>query len=207
MKAMAQLIPKVAGRLFTTYIKWVYATARHSLDLGGASLDDCIIVFWHGDSFTMNLLSSMAPKYTTSSIWAAVTEDRRGEYIQRVLEGSGVHALRLPDGTGMKDHLNAMAALASSKDTSLCIALDGPLGPLHQPKKLAFWLSRYSGKPVVGVRAEYSRKLTLHRRWDKYSIPLPYTSISFSCHSFGVADSGFIRNFKDNAGCIREFMC
>ena len=69
---------------------------------------------------------------------------------------------------------------------SIAVALDGPLGPRHEPKKLAFYLSEHAQEDFVGISLSYSSCIRLRRRWDKYVIPLPYTSVTVAVNNYGV---------------------
>ena len=72
------------------------------------------------------------------------------------------------------------------KTHSIAVALDGPLGPRHEPKKLAFYLSEHAEEDFVGISLSYSSCLRLKHRWDKYVIPLPYTTVTVAVKNYGV---------------------
>ena len=52
------------------------------------------------------------------------------------------------------------------KTHSIAVALDDPLGPRHEPKKLAFYLSEHAEEDFVGITVSYSSCIRLWRRWD-----------------------------------------
>lgn len=68
---------------------------------------------------------------------------------------------------------------------SLAIALDGPLGPRHEPKKLAFYLSEQSGDDFVGISVHYSSCFRMFWRWDHYAVPLPFSTVTVAIRDYG----------------------
>lgn len=70
---------------------------------------------------------------------------------------------------------------------SVAIAMDGPLGPRHIPKKLIYFLSEKSNARLTGVTLSYSRKISLRNRWDHYRIPLPFSRITVRFDDYDVA--------------------
>ena len=96
--------------------------------------------FWHEDSFLMNLvLEELSGK--TSPVDVIVTADTRGDYIEHMLQACGGHALRVPDGFAAFGALKKILQDSYEQTRSIAVALDGPLGPRHEPKKLAFYLA------------------------------------------------------------------
>jgi lysophospholipid acyltransferase (LPLAT)-like uncharacterized protein len=55
------------------------------------------------------------------------------------------------------------------------LAVDGPLGPYRKVKHGALVLAGRTGNPIVPVGTASSWKIVLGKRWDRYTIPLPFT--------------------------------
>lgn len=143
-----------------------------------------IFGFWHEDSFSMNLvLGQMAER--TRPVHVIVTADTRGDYIEKMLESCGGHALRVADGRASFGKLREILEEYRHKDASVAVALDGPLGPRHQPKKLAFYLAETLGQGFTGFTIRYSACLRLRWRWDQYAIPLPFSKVTVWAHDYG----------------------
>ncbi|MBW4080603.1 hypothetical protein [Paenibacillus sp. S150] len=106
-----------------------------------------------------------------------ITTDARGSYIEGLLKVYGAEAVRMPDGLRIRHFLEALQRIGKDEGI-LAGALDGPTGPIHCPKKLLFKLAETAQKEVVCVSFHYSRVLRLWKRWDKYAIPLPFSSIT-----------------------------
>ena len=119
----------------------------------------------------MNLvLERLADK--TTPVDVIVTADTRGNYIEHMIKRCGGNALRVPDGYKAFGALKNIVRDSYEKAHSFAVALDGPLGPRHEPKKLAFYLSEHAEEAFVGISLSYSSCIRLTRRWDKYVIPL-----------------------------------
>lgn len=92
-----------------------------------------IFGFWHEDSFIMNLvLKNLRGK--TAPVDVIVTADTRGNYIEHMIKKCGGNALRIPDGYAAFGALKKLMQSSYEQSRSLAIALDGPLGPRHEPK-------------------------------------------------------------------------
>lgn len=86
----------------------------------------------------------------------------------------------------MKKHDKINIYCVFFKTGSIAVALDGPLGPRHEPKKLAFYLSEHAEEAFVGISLSYSSCIRLTRRWDKYVIPLPFTTVDVAVKDYGI---------------------
>ena len=135
-----------------------------------------------------------------------VTADKRGDYIENILNYYGGKALRMPDGIKMKGFLKDLKTESKKENGTLAIALDGPLGPFHEPKKIAPLLSNESGKELIGFKIDYSNKISLNKRWDKYSIPLPFTRIRINTVNFGVVTKDDLRGYREYSKELKKFL-
>ena len=171
--------------LFTNYLKWIERTVTIRWIEENRYGDSQIFGFWHEDSFFMNLvLENLAHK--TTPVDVIVTADTRGNYIENMVRRCGGNALRVPDGFKAFTALKKIVQDSYEKTHSIAVALDGPLGPRHEPKKLAFYLSEHAEEDFAGISLSYSSCLRLRRRWDKYVIPLPYTAVTVAVKNYGV---------------------
>lgn len=194
----SSIIDKIISKVYISYIELVAKTSCISLegDFRKEIIDECIVGFWHGDSFGMNfLLREISDEKRNLNV--VVTIDKRGNFIENIMNNYGVKALRMPDGIKMKGFLRSLKEKSKEKNNTLCITLDGPVGPYKDPKKVGFMLSNESKKPIILINVNYSRKLTLKNRWDKYVIPLPFSKIKFTSYNFGVIEKEELRNFEE----------
>lgn len=171
--------------LFTSYLDWIGRTVTIRWDEENRYGDSQIFGFWHEDSFFMNLVLEKL-SHKTTPVDVIVTADTRGNYIEHMVRKCGGNALRVPDGFKAFAEIKKILQDSYEKTHSIALALDGPLGPRHEPKKLAFYLSEHAEEDFVGISLSYSFCLRLKRRWDKYVIPLPYTTVTVAVKNYGV---------------------
>lgn len=191
------IIDSIISKIYISYIELVAKSSKITLngDFRKEVIDECIVGFWHGDSFGMNFLLREI-KNSERDLSVVVTIDKRGNFIEKIMNNYGVKALRMPDGIKMKGFLRTLKEKSKEKSKTLCITLDGPVGPYKDPKKVGFMLSNESEKPIILVNVNYSRKITLKNRWDKYVIPLPFSEIKFTSYNFGKIEKEELRDFE-----------
>lgn len=175
---------KILSRLFYAYLKCLEKTAHVKWEGMESFNGNQVVGFWHEDSFAMNLLLREITE-TDNKMSVLVTGDPRGDYIQYMIEKCRGEAVRI--GYGFCDTGTLRELLTSLKEEkrSIAIAMDGPLGPRHIPKKMTYFLSEKGEVPLASVSVKYSKKLALKGRWDHYRIPLPFTEVTFQFHNYG----------------------
>ncbi|MGL4773176.1 MAG: hypothetical protein ACRC2K_06360 [Clostridium sp.] len=188
------------AKCYINYLLLVIKTSKIEFENEGEiskdELRNCILGFWHGDSCVMNIvLDKVGNK--KENIKGIVTADRRGDFIENILFYFGAKALRMPDGIKMRGFLRDLIEESKESNSTIAIALDGPLGPLHEAKKIGFLLANESGKSMFVVRFNISKTINLRNRWDNYKIPLPFTRIGFSIIPLGKVTKEKLKNFKE----------
>lgn len=189
-------LDQLIGKLYIGYLELVAKTSKIDVVFSEkADVKNSIIGFYHGDSYAMNLLMrAINDEKLKASI--VVTADERGNYIEKILNYYNMKALRMPDGIRMKSFLRELKEESKKENETLVVSLDGPLGPLHEPKKIGFMISNYSQKEFLGVKLDVTRKIRLTRRWDKYMIPLPFSKMRFTILNFGVVSKNDLADFN-----------
>lgn len=195
---MKKIGQDILAHLFTGYLKLLEKTVTISWAENSMCGGNQIFGFWHEDSFFMNLVLAELAKHT-SPVDVIVTADTRGNYIQNMIERSGGSALRVPDGFASFGALKKILQSSYERTRSIAVALDGPLGPRHEPKKLAFYLSEQAQEDFVGISVSYSAKLRMTWRWDKYVIPLPFSTVTVAAHNYGELDKKHIPELPTSA--------
>lgn len=190
-------LDQLIGNVYIGYLELVAKTSKIEVEfLDKVDVKNCILGFYHGDSYVMNLLMrALKEEELKASI--VVTADARGNYIEKLLNYYNMKALRMPDGIRMKSFLRELKEESKKENKTLVVSLDGPLGPLHEPKKIGFMLSNYSQKEFLGVKLEVTRKIRLTKRWDNYIIPLPFSKIKFTISNFGVVSKENLADFNN----------
>ncbi|WP_320046586.1 DUF374 domain-containing protein [uncultured Ilyobacter sp.] len=182
MQILDVLFAKIIGRLSAFYIDMVFNTSKivkkgHCELLENLSNEQFVIAFWHGDSYCMY------PILKGSSLLVVTTEDRRGDYISEISKCFGYIPVRIPDKNNEgRSLIRIRNSIEKYRGASIGVTLDGPLGPYHKPKDFPFITALLSEKRVLPISLEFSRKIQLKKRWDKYTIPLPFNKIKLKTH-------------------------
>lgn len=171
-----QIGRNILEHLFSGYLKLLKKTVTIEWQESQFTTGNQIFGFWHEDSFFMNLVLEKLSGQT-SPVDVIVTADTRGDYIE--------HMLRVPDGFAAFGALKKILQDSYESTRSIAVALDGPLGPRHEPKKLAFYLAEQAQESFVGISVSYHGCIRLFWRWDHYAIPLPFSRVSVAVHDYG----------------------
>ena len=178
------------------YLKAVEKTSRVIIEGEEEIGPDIMAGYWHGDGTGMYLVLAKLMK-RFPDIAVIVTADERGDFIEDVLKHYGARALRMPDGLRMRKRFPELMREAKQAGTVIAAALDGPLGPLYEPKKLLFLLAKEADKEVWYFRLSYSRAIRSKARWDIHVYPLPFSTIRVRAERIGRVDSGQLKNFEE----------
>ncbi|NLP33970.1 MAG: hypothetical protein GX359_02115 [Clostridiales bacterium] len=194
---------KILSSIFNIYLKLVAATGSLTVIHEERIHNNTMVGYWHGDSCCMQLvLRRIARKQEKFHV--IVTADKRGDVIEEMLRPYKARALRLPDGWKMRPFLKELLSFAKNEDGILAASMDGPLGPLHEPKKLLFLLASEAEKRVVYIHFKYKRVLRLRHRWDNYVIPLPFSKITAIVEDLGTITKEELKNFKEIKDMVKS---
>lgn len=179
------------------YIKFVYKTSK-IVSTGQYTLlestqdEKFIIVFWHGDSY------SLYPYLSGQGLYVITTKNGRGDYINSICNYFGYKTIRVPDESEGGNFLFKIKREISGQDcANLAITLDGPLGPYHEPKPFPFITAYLTKRKVLPVTIKCKRKIQLKGRWDNFTIPLPFNRIEIDVHDpLGVPTKAIFRDHE-----------
>lgn len=202
--SMRLKLEKFIGKIFISYLELVAKTSKIEIEFENkVDIKNSILGFYHGDSYVMNLLMRKIGKANLNAS-IVVTADSRGNYIEQLLNYYNMNALRMPDGIKMKSFLRELKEESKKENSTLVVSLDGPLGPLHEPKKIGFMLSNHSQKKFVGVKLDIARKIRLTRRWDNYIVPLPFAKIKFALIELGITSKENLSDFNNYKELVKK---
>ena len=144
-----------------------------SLDQLKTSGQNVIFAVWHQATFVMFFL------YRYQKACVVTTPEPRGKVLAKVAAWMGYLNITLPL---QSDNLEAARGFIQmlktiKKGHDAVIAVDGPGGPPFEVKPGIFFLSEKSGIPIIPIGVSAPRKLSLWWRWDRYFIPLPFSTI------------------------------
>jgi lysophospholipid acyltransferase (LPLAT)-like uncharacterized protein len=177
----------ISARGLYLYARMVQATARYQLS-GEAHLDALlesgqpfIAASWHG--VTMMAVGYVLRKFAgaQSRLQSIVPDDWRGvilaEYAR--LHGIKTFAVSMEEESlvAARRFLQLVQHLKSGMNGF--IFPDGPDGPSGIPKPGVAFLARKSGAPILPYGVYTPSRYQL-RRWDRYSLPFPFSRITIS---------------------------
>jgi len=174
------LFHKVVARFFAYYIQFVYWSSQIIITgsrhlLSSKEEEKFIYTFWHGDSFCFY------PAAMNKRVYVFTTKDTRGDYIASIARYFGYVPIRVPDkSTGGKFFLKIRKYI--TKPFGFAVTLDGPLGPYHVPKAFPFVIAFITKRRVLPLSIKVKRKIQIKRRWDCFTIPLPFNKIALHVH-------------------------
>lgn len=167
-------------------------------------INNSIIGFWHGESYPMYLLLK---HWRELNIAAVTTSDPRGDYISTIMKKYNIKPLRLPSGTAARHGINDIIKVGKEDRTlCICFSIDGPLGPFHEPKKMVFHIAHYCEKKYIGLQIDIKGKYVFKSRWDKYVVPLPFSTMTYTVRNFGVITKEQLKDYDRLSQNITNFM-
>lgn len=129
-----------------------------------------VYTFFHQNEF------NLIPYFMNRSIVAMVSNSRDGSILAGAMEYYGFLTAR------GSSHRGGNAVFHKSLDylkngNSICIAVDGPTGPIYKVKHGAITLSQRSGFPIVPVGARAHCAYQFKKSWEKSYLPYPGSKI------------------------------
>lgn len=182
MNKIYDFLGKLTTLIAIYYIEFVYITSK-VVSTGQYSFlepdhaEKFIIVFWHGDSY------SLYPYLSGQGLYVITTKNGRGDYIDLICRHFGYKTIRVPDESEGGNFLfKIRREINGPSCANLTITLDGPLGPYHEPKPFPFITSLLTKRKVLPLAINCKRKIQLKGRWDNFTIPLPFNRIELHVH-------------------------
>jgi len=168
-----EAVQRVVSWLIAFYIRTVFRLTRWTrvndgeLRARGSSGTPLIACFWHG-----RLL--MMPNYWPYAmrLYLLGSPHRDGQLILRTLRRFGVHSIT---GSSSRHGARALRQMARviAEGSSVCIAPDGPRGPLMRVQEGIIALARLSGAPIFPVAYSVEKGRILGS-WDRFLLARPF---------------------------------
>ncbi len=111
---------------------------------------------------------------------ALMEASAKGDVLAAAATSFGIRNFRITDS--FKDPQTIKGTIGFIKylkqGNAGAIALDGPNGPYHVPKKGIFIIAQRSESEIIPMGIWYARKIIIKNRWDKYQVPLPFSQVA-----------------------------
>ncbi|MDQ3021741.1 MAG: DUF374 domain-containing protein [Bacteroidota bacterium] len=128
-----------------------------------------IFIFWH-----KNMLIGWWI-FREMHAAALVSKSKDGEILSKLLIDWKYNVIRGSGSKGGKEALDEIIKLVKQKKSAV-ITPDGPRGPANEIKNGALIISNKCNVPVIPIKIKYKKKIVLKKSWDKFEIPLPFSS-------------------------------
>lgn len=165
------------GCAFSAILRLLSSTWRVECE-GSAILDELvqskrrhILAFWHRHYIALFRLLRDRPAI------AVTNNSSRGQVIANICRRSGIRTLQV-QGKGTKRLLESLDG-DWDDHLGLAIAVDGPLGPPCEVKRVVLHLAAKMNCPIVPISVELRRKHVFVSRWDRLEIPHCFSRVSF----------------------------
>lgn len=194
------------SKIFLAYLAMVERTSK--ITYNGLELlkTSNVVGFWHEDSFVSHLVLKELAEYDQKAT-VLVSGQWRGNVIQEMVEHFGGEVFRVSYTGKTMDQFKRLFQDAKSTSNLIVMAFDGPKGPRHKVKKIAFLLSNKNNKHLMGVKVNYKHKIRMFGRWDHYVIPLILNRIQIQVMDFGkITDSELQDTDGTNQKIIQKLM-
>ena len=181
---MSSLGDKVGGNALYLAARMTSASGRFQLNgesylqMAAASGKPIIFAAWHG--MTMMLVGLFRNRLDLSSIVLILPDDWRGRALVIFAEKLGAQPFPM--------NLEGEASMATARKLAQLVKLvkggcycyltpDGPFGPAYVLKPGLAYIAQKAGAIILPVGA-YTRHGYRLNRWDRYTIPYPFSRIS-----------------------------
>ena len=141
---------------------------QHKVAPQARTREKFIYVFWHNQQ----ILSTYF--FRNFQIRVLVSRSRDGDYIAKVLDSFGFKTVRSSTSSGKVHALRGLTRELRG-DYHTAITPDGPRGPVYKAQPGAVFVAALSGNRVVPFGCAARRVWKLHRTWDTFEIPKPFS--------------------------------
>lgn len=184
------------SKLFLSYLALVDKTSKITYKGMELLQEPNIVGFWHEDCFITHLILKELSKYQQKAT-VLVTEKWRGNVIQEMVEKNNGEVFRVAYTGKTVNQFKSLFKEAKTTENIIVIAYDGPKGPRHKIKKIAFLLANKNDKHLIGLRVDYKHKIRLFGRWDRFIIPLLFNKIKVQFFDLGKISVADLRNIEE----------
>lgn len=127
---------------------------------------------WHGDEWA--LLGAFAGR----PMAVLVSESSDGSLMTRILKSLGFTVSRGSSSrNAVKGLLSLIRSLKKQSVELVSLAVDGPRGPIHEPKAGIVAIGQMLGSGLIMVSAVCDRKWIFEKSWNKAILPKPFAKI------------------------------
>lgn len=186
----------ILSKVFLAYLLLVDKTSNIKYKNIDLLREDNVVGFWHEDSFISQLvLRQLEPINQTATV--LVTGKWRGNVIAEIVKHFKGEPFRIKYEGKTVDQFKILFQKVRNSKELIVMAFDGPKGPRHEVKKVAYLLASKNKRKLVALRIRYKKKIRIMHRWDKYVIPLLFNRITVEVVDLGMVMPSDLQNMSE----------
>ncbi len=132
-----------------------------------------IFITWHKHIFYLLKV------FKGSGCYPLISQSKDGEIVAEIAKEFGTFPIRGSSSKGGVKAFISILRIIKDKKAEIFITADGPKGPAQKIKPGVLHLARKSKAPIVPVSWHSSKKIIFKKSWDKFMIPLPFSTINY----------------------------
>ncbi|MFH1612830.1 MAG: lysophospholipid acyltransferase family protein [bacterium] len=127
-----------------------------------------IYAFWHGEQFPL------AYFFKDKNICLITSLSEDGNYQTKIIKKLGYQVVR---GDNKKGGVKGLLSLIEkiNEGFDIALAIDGPVGPIYEPKPGVIYLAKKTGQPIIPISIKIEKSKIFEKAWDKYILPKPFS--------------------------------
>jgi lysophospholipid acyltransferase (LPLAT)-like uncharacterized protein len=169
---------KITGILLSGFIKILIKTTKYKVIESEEAVKhkQAVIIFWHRKIIPTMLGTDFLDKKSS-----LVSSSKDGDILEEVLKRFDNLVVR---GSSNRDSVKSLKQILKLIKTgfSVGIAIDGPRGPIYEPKSGALYIAMKTGLPMIPIGGYTNKKWIFKKAWDKFELPKFFSK---SCYYVG----------------------
>lgn len=125
-----------------------------------------IMAVWHNNLVTC-ILNAETPMISMTS------RSKDGTIAADTAKKFNIYSARGSSSRGGKEAMFDMIKKIKETNYNAGLTIDGPRGPVHEPKPGIFKIAKETGVPILPYCAVSTRRIVFNS-WDKLKLPLPF---------------------------------
>lgn len=129
-----------------------------------------ILAHWHGDELGLLYL---VKRYHLATMVSTSQDGELMDFVFKKLSG------RTSRGSSTRGGVRALKGLIrlTRQGHPMSVAVDGPKGPLHEPKSGVFELSKLTQAPIFAISMHATQQWVSKKSWNQALLPKPFSRI------------------------------
>lgn len=169
---------KMIGLFLSGFIKILIKTTDYKVIQSKKAIKhkQAIIVIWHRKIIPTMLSTDFIEKKAS-----LISSSKDGDILEEVLKRFNNLGIR---GSSSKDGVKGLQKIFKfiKMGFSIGIAVDGPKGPIYEPKSGALYIAMRTGLPVIPIGGYTNKKWIFKKSWDNFELPKFFSK---SCYYVG----------------------